>query len=89
VGGEFGLVVDGIARAMPNMLQMVHSCGVIGIVRGIETLDDADWWRSAGADVGQGAFFAPPGPPEEIVALLGSQRSASITEVGMPGVGNS
>jgi diguanylate cyclase (GGDEF)-like protein/PAS domain S-box-containing protein len=78
-----------IARAMPDMLQMVHSCGAIGIACGIETLDDADWWRSAGADVGQGAFFAPPGPPEEIVALLGSQRSASITEVGMPGVEHS
>lgn len=45
-------------------------------VRGIDTRNDAEWWKSAGADVGQGAFLAPPAGPDEIVVLLGSRRAS-------------
>lgn len=69
---------SGIARAVPVMLELVRCCGVTVLVRGIETQDEAHWWRSAGADVGQGAFCAPPGAPDEIAALLGSRRSDSV-----------
>jgi diguanylate cyclase (GGDEF)-like protein len=69
---------SGIAKAVPVMLELVRCCGATVVVRGIETQDEAHWWRSAGADVGQGAFCAPPGAPDEIAALLGSRRSGSI-----------
>jgi diguanylate cyclase (GGDEF)-like protein len=69
---------SGIAKAVPVMLELMHCCGATVVVRGIETQDEAHWWRSAGADVGQGAFCAPPGAPDEIAALLGSRRSDSI-----------
>lgn len=65
-----------VAQAVPLVLQLMHRCGATVIVRGISTRHDADWWRSAGADVGQGAFLAPPAGPEEIVTLLGSPRTS-------------
>jgi diguanylate cyclase (GGDEF)-like protein/PAS domain S-box-containing protein len=60
-----------VARAVPAVFQLLHDCGVTIIIRSIETHHEADCWKSAGADIGQGAFFAPPTPPDEIVALLG------------------
>ena len=39
----------------------------------VDTHSEADWWRSAGADIGQGEFLAPPASPDEIAALLGSR----------------
>ncbi len=62
-----------VARAVPAVFQLLHDCGVTVIVRGINTHNEADWWKSAGADIGQGAFLTPPVPPDEIVALLGSR----------------
>lgn len=67
-----------IAGAAATMVELVHGCGATVIVRGIQTRDEAGWWRSTGADVGQGAFFAPVGTPDEIGALLGSPRSGTI-----------
>ncbi|MBV9012949.1 MAG: EAL domain-containing protein [Pseudonocardiales bacterium] len=59
-----------VARAARLLLKLVWSCGASAIVRGIDTQHEADWWRSAGADVGQGAFLALPGAPDKIIALL-------------------
>ena len=73
-----------VAGVVPVMLEQVHACGATVIARGIQTPDDADWWRSAGADVGQGMFYALPGPPDQIAALLESARSASITSTNRP-----
>lgn len=56
-----------VARSVPSLVEQLHDGGVTVMVRGLDTRDQAEWWRSAGADVGQGAFFAPPGPPEGIV----------------------
>lgn len=63
-----------VAHAVPLMLRLAHRCGAIVNVRGIDTHHDADWWAAAGADVGQGAFLAPPAGPDEIKALLSSHR---------------
>ncbi|MGH8572187.1 MAG: EAL domain-containing protein, partial [Gammaproteobacteria bacterium] len=60
-----------VGESVTPLLRLMHGCGATVIVRGIETQDQADWWRSAGADIGQGGFFAPPGPPDVITALLG------------------
>lgn len=65
-----------VAQAVSLVLRLVHRCGAAVVVRGINTRNDADWWRSAGADVGQGAFLAPPADPDEIVTLLGSPRAS-------------
>jgi diguanylate cyclase (GGDEF)-like protein len=67
-----------VARAVFAMLRLVHSCGVTIIARGLETQDDANWWKSAGADVGQGTFCAPPGACDEAAALLGYSGSDNI-----------
>ncbi|HEV7828199.1 MAG TPA: EAL domain-containing protein [Pseudonocardiaceae bacterium] len=77
-----------IARAVFAMLRLVHSCRGTIIVRGIETQDDADWWGAAGADVGQGAFCAPPGAHDNVAALLGSRGSDSIASTDHAGVEN-
>jgi diguanylate cyclase (GGDEF)-like protein/PAS domain S-box-containing protein len=62
-----------VARAIPAALELVHCCGATVIVRGIDTQDEASWWGSVGADVGQGVFLAPPATPDETVALFGSR----------------
>jgi diguanylate cyclase (GGDEF)-like protein len=77
-----------IARAVFAMLRLVHSGRGTIIVRGIETQDDADWWGAAGADVGQGAFCAPPGAHDNVAALLGSRGSDSIASTDHAGVEN-
>ena len=61
------------ARAIPWVLKLVQSCGAITIVRGIDTQNEADWWGSAGADIGQGSFLAPPAAPDKMAMLLDSR----------------
>jgi diguanylate cyclase (GGDEF)-like protein/PAS domain S-box-containing protein len=61
-----------VLHAVPVMCQLVHDCEATVMVRGIDTRNEADWWKSIGADVAQGALLAPPASPGEIVALLGS-----------------
>lgn len=75
------------ALAMPiaDLLQMVHGGGAISIVCGIDTQDQADWWRRAGADVGQGSFCAPPQPSQQVIALLHSPPAARVTNIGQRG----
>lgn len=62
-----------VAQTVPVVFQLVHCYGGTVIVRGIDTHSESDWWMSAGADIGQGEFLAPPAPPDEIAALLGSR----------------
>jgi EAL domain-containing protein (putative c-di-GMP-specific phosphodiesterase class I) len=57
-----------VARSVPLMLELVQCYGATVMVRGLDTQGEADWWGSVGADVGQGAFLAPPVAPDEIVA---------------------
>lgn len=62
-----------VARTVPVVFELVHCYQGTVIVRGIDTHREADWWRSAGADIGQGEFLAPPASPDEIAVLLGSR----------------
>ena len=62
-----------VARAVPAVFSLLHDCGVTIIIRGINTHNEAHWWKSAGADIGQGTFLAPPSSPDEIITLLGSR----------------
>lgn len=51
-----------VARSVRPLLELLHCCGATVIVRGLDTEQQATWWRLAGADVGQGAFLFPPTP---------------------------
>ena len=59
-----------VVRAVPAVLRLLHDCGVTVIIRDIDTPNQADWWKSAGADIGQGTSLAPPTTPNEIITLL-------------------
>lgn len=64
--------LSAVTRTVPAVVQLLHDCGVTVIVRGIDTHNEAHWWKSAGADIGQGTFLTSPAPPDEISALLSS-----------------
>lgn len=81
-------LADTLARPVADLLQIAHRCGARSIVRGIHTHDGAGWWRCAGADVGQGTFWAAPSGPEQIVALLSSSQTAAVTDAGHREVGH-
>jgi diguanylate cyclase (GGDEF)-like protein/PAS domain S-box-containing protein len=59
-----------VARVVPLILEEVHCFGATVLVRGIDTQSKANWWGSAGADVGQGTFLGPPATPDETVTRL-------------------
>jgi diguanylate cyclase (GGDEF)-like protein/PAS domain S-box-containing protein len=64
-----------VIQAVPAVLRLLHNCGCTVIVRDIDTHNQANWWRTAGADIGQGTFLAPPAPPDEIATLLNFTNS--------------
>jgi diguanylate cyclase (GGDEF)-like protein/PAS domain S-box-containing protein len=49
-----------VARAVREVISLVHSADVTVIVPGVDTAEQAQWWRSAGADVAWGTHFGPP-----------------------------
>ena len=51
-----------VARAVREVISLVHSADVTVIVPGVDTAEQAQWWRSAGADVAWGTHFGPPMP---------------------------
>jgi diguanylate cyclase (GGDEF)-like protein len=69
-----------VAKAVFALLELVHSCGATVMARGLETQEEANWWRSAGADLGQGTFCAPLGTHDEITVLLKFRRSDNTTK---------
>jgi EAL domain-containing protein (putative c-di-GMP-specific phosphodiesterase class I) len=59
-----------VARAVRDAIPLVHSVGATVIVSGVDTPEQAQWWRSAGADTAWGAHFGPPVPERELPTLL-------------------
>lgn len=51
-----------VARAVREVISLVHSADVTVIVPGVDTPEQAQWWRSAGADAAWGTHFGPPMP---------------------------
>lgn len=49
-----------VARALRDMIALVHGTGAMVAVDGIRTESEADWWRDAGADLATGPLFTPP-----------------------------
>jgi EAL domain-containing protein (putative c-di-GMP-specific phosphodiesterase class I) len=44
------------------------------IVDGIKNQAHQQWWQRAGADIGQGLFYAPVGEPGEMDSYLGMDQ---------------
>jgi diguanylate cyclase (GGDEF)-like protein/PAS domain S-box-containing protein len=59
-----------VARALRAAIPLVHSAGATVIVPGVDTAQQAQWWRDAGADAARGAYFGPPVWPQELHDLL-------------------
>jgi diguanylate cyclase (GGDEF)-like protein/PAS domain S-box-containing protein len=51
-----------VARAMREVIPIVRSADVTVIVPGVDTPEQAQWWRNAGADAALGTHFGPPVP---------------------------
>jgi diguanylate cyclase (GGDEF)-like protein/PAS domain S-box-containing protein len=49
-----------VARAAREAIPLVHSTGRTVIVPGVNTPEQAQWWRGAEADWARGAHFGPP-----------------------------
>ncbi|MDQ4103092.1 MAG: EAL domain-containing protein [Actinomycetota bacterium] len=64
--GENSVVAQALRRSIP----LVHSTGTTVIVPGIDTPEQAQWWRDAGADSARGAHFGPPVRDSELANLL-------------------
>ncbi|MBP2336922.1 diguanylate cyclase (GGDEF)-like protein/PAS domain S-box-containing protein [Saccharothrix coeruleofusca] len=58
-------------RVVADLLAVVRDAGVAVAVDGLSSVEQARWWREAGADTGSGPLFASPSPPEVIAARLG------------------
>lgn len=56
--------------ALTTLVPLIHSTGTAVVVAGVDSPEQADWWRSIGADSARGAAFAPPCLPEDIPRLL-------------------
>jgi diguanylate cyclase (GGDEF)-like protein/PAS domain S-box-containing protein len=59
-----------VARAVRHGIQLVHSTGAAVIVPGVDTAEQAAWWRDAGADAARGAHFSPPVWDHELYGVL-------------------
>lgn len=58
------------AKALTDLISLVHAFGATVIVAGLARDSCAKWWREAGADIACGDWFAAPGPPEAIMERL-------------------
>jgi EAL domain-containing protein (putative c-di-GMP-specific phosphodiesterase class I) len=54
--GADSLVAQELRQAIP----LVHRAGATVIVPGVDTPEQAQWWRDTGADAARGAHFGPP-----------------------------
>jgi diguanylate cyclase (GGDEF)-like protein/PAS domain S-box-containing protein len=59
-----------VAKAIPDLLALAHSCGATVAVGGLDTEEQVAWWRSVGADIGQGCCLAPAVPAAGVLPLL-------------------
>ena len=48
-----------ITRTLHDLVEVAKLAGVTVTVDGIETAEQAEWWRAAGADHGLGSYFSP------------------------------
>lgn len=61
-----------VRKALIALLPLIHDTGATVFVSDIDTAEQADWWRSIGADFARGTAFAPACKQDEILTLLKS-----------------
>lgn len=59
-----------VVRALRQAIPLVHSVGATVIVPGVDTPEQAQWWRDAGANAAWGAHFGPPVWDHQLPNLL-------------------
>ncbi len=59
-----------VREALTTLVPLIRRTGTAVVVAGIDSAEQADWWRHAGADSARGTAFAGPCPPEDIPARL-------------------
>jgi EAL domain-containing protein (putative c-di-GMP-specific phosphodiesterase class I) len=59
-----------VAEAVRQAIPLVHGVGAAVMVAGVDTAEQAQWWRDAGADAARGAHFGAPVWPDELPNLL-------------------
>ncbi|HEV7899261.1 MAG TPA: EAL domain-containing protein [Planosporangium sp.] len=57
-------------RMVATLVQLAHALDLTVTAEGVETRMQADRLRAVGCDSGQGFFYAHPGPPEQITAMI-------------------
>ncbi|MEO7193509.1 MAG: EAL domain-containing protein [Pseudonocardiaceae bacterium] len=62
-----------LARAVRVGIPLVRGAGMSVIVPGVDTPEQARWWRDVGADTAFGAYFGPPVPEIELPTLLAAE----------------
>ncbi|MGH4018645.1 MAG: putative bifunctional diguanylate cyclase/phosphodiesterase [Pseudonocardiaceae bacterium] len=73
-----------LRQALASMILMIHSTGTAIVVAGIDSAEQADWWKGIGADSARGAAFTPPCAPDNISRLL----AAALSHSGRANLGN-
>jgi len=61
-------------RIVATLVTLAHALELTVTAEGVETRAQLRRLRALGCDAGQGLLFAPPGPPEQIDALLQTAR---------------
>lgn len=68
--------IDGITRdsrdqeVARSIVSLAQKLTLEIVAEGIETADQVEWLRQLGCGLGQGFYFSPPRPPEEIAVIL-------------------
>jgi EAL domain-containing protein (putative c-di-GMP-specific phosphodiesterase class I) len=57
-------------RMVATLVQLAHALDLTVTAEGVETQIQADRLRAVDCDSGQGFFYAPPGPPEQLTAMI-------------------
>jgi EAL domain-containing protein (putative c-di-GMP-specific phosphodiesterase class I) len=73
VSGPDGDAVD--VEISGLLIRLAHSLGMTVVAEAIETAEQCGQLRELGCDTGQGYFFSPPLPADEVAARLGQDTT--------------
>lgn len=64
-------------QVVATLVELAHMLGMTVTAKGVEDALQAERLRRLGCDAGQGWFFAPPGPEDQIARLLTARAPAA------------